>query len=109
MLELVMTAALLAIIAAIAIPSFMSLQDKARQSTDIASATEIANAINLHNHASPEEALSQGDVSGWASEADVQAALEGLTPKLEPDNFAQAIDRVNVNEYGIATVNTAIN
>lgn len=109
LVEVIVVVAILAILAAIAVPVFANLNDRAKQGTAIASATEIANAINLYNHANMDAMLMQGDVSGWASESDVQAVLEGLTPVIKPDNFAEAMARVTVNGDGIATVSTTIN
>lgn len=108
LIELVVVVAILAILAAVAVPQVLGMLDKTKQGMEIAGATEIANAINLYNAAGPNTLITQSDVNGWSSRADVESNLGGLTPHLNPDNFAQAIARINVDANGVATVDTTI-
>lgn len=109
LIEVIVVVAILAILSAIAIPMFIGMADKASQGTDIASATELANAINIFNAANPIEKVTQSDVDGWSTKADVEGKIGVLTPLFAPDNFEEALERVNVDGNGVATVTATIN
>ena len=49
LIELIIVVAVLSILAAIAIPNFISLMTKARTSVEVAATAELVNAINIHN------------------------------------------------------------
>ena len=99
-----MIAALLALIAAIAIPSYLSLQDKARQGVSISYANDIAYAINIRNLDQSQPAISSID---WSSTEEMVDALGvELSPKFSDHSaFIAAVGRVKF-VGDIATVNT---
>jgi prepilin-type N-terminal cleavage/methylation domain-containing protein len=106
LLELIVVVAVLAILAAIAVPVFINVKDRAEQGVEISCAVEIANAINLHNADESEAQITSAD---WAGEADIQAALGDLAPFFpNPSVVPKAITRLRFTG-SIASVDTAIN
>ncbi len=75
LIELIVVVAILGILAAVAIPSFIGISDKAEKSVMLADATSIATAINAYNTLEP-----SNQVADSAALADAKALVGDLWP-----------------------------
>ena len=60
LIELIVVIAILGILAAVAIPSFIGISDKAESAVMLSDATSIASAINAHNALEPTDKVADG-------------------------------------------------
>ena len=75
LIELIVVIAILGILAAVAIPSFIGISDKANETVTLADATSIATAINAHNALEPDNKVADG-----AKVEDAKALVKTLWP-----------------------------
>lgn len=80
LIELIVVVAILAILAAIAIPNFMGMTKKAETATQVAAASELANAINIYNTMNPSSAIAGVDDAAITTleGADLDVAFDGV-------------------------------
>lgn len=107
LIELIVVIAILGILAAIAVPNYLGMQDRAKKGVDIANATAYAGAINTNN------AMYQSTDAKYISAkpanlAALDTALGNLTPSFPAGaDLSGAWTRLNVAS-GLATVTTTI-
>jgi prepilin-type N-terminal cleavage/methylation domain-containing protein len=74
LIELIIVLAVIAIIAGILIPNFLTTTDKARLKSDVQSARVIGNALALYN-AEQSKAMAPSDIPGIITELDAKGYL----------------------------------
>ncbi|MGI6168743.1 MAG: type II secretion system protein [Christensenellales bacterium] len=101
LIELIVVIAILVILAAVAIPAFSGLQAEARRGVVTANASEIANAVNIHNASNPNDKVADG-----TTEAALKTKLGTLAPTIDESDTKIAEESwksVDITD-GIATV-----
>lgn len=78
LIELIVVIAILAILAAIAVPNFIGMTKRAETATEVAAASELANAFNIYNTMNPTAQLSTCNDSTVAS-----LAAQSLKPTFD--------------------------
>ena len=94
LIELIVVVAILGILAAVAIPSFIGISDKAKESVTLADATSIATAINAYNALEPTNKVPDS--------ASLDAA-KGLVQDLWPKNLKE-----EAKAYGWVTISGGV-
>lgn len=106
LIELIVVIAILGILAAVAIPSFVGIRNEADEKVTMSNARNIATAINTYN------ALNPGDDEKIKSNAEYAATKTtldgaGLWPVfVDSDDESAAFDMVSIDDTGVATVGT---
>jgi prepilin-type N-terminal cleavage/methylation domain-containing protein len=105
LIELIVVVAILAILAAVAVPNFVGMSERAQTATEIATAAEWANAINIHNTLALGDSsiTAIGDVVKGAMVAApaIQAELVPVSDVADPDTYV--FPRISISG-GIAKV-----
>ena len=99
LIELIVVVAILGILAAIAIPSFIGITDRADERVTLTNARSICTAINSYNSLNPDSKIDNGD--------DMATAKAAVGTELWPigiDDEAAAWAKVSVSADGVATV-----
>lgn len=103
LIELIVVIAILGILAAIAIPSFIGITDKADERVDETNARSICSAINSYNALNPDKKITSATLN--LSAATVETALgTELWPIMDADDVAGAWEKVEISGTGVATV-----
>lgn len=103
LIELIVVVAILGILAAVAIPSFIGISNQADATVDLSNARSIATAINAYNALNPDAKILPA-----ASMTDSKALL--VTAGLWPagiDNEADCWGLVTITAEGVATAAAA--
>lgn len=101
LIELIVVVAIIGILAAVAIPSFIGLSDKANDAVTLSDARSIATAINAWNALNPTLKVKSGDTA---------AATETKVGDLWPEgikNVDAAWAWINITDQGVATAAAA--
>ncbi len=108
LIELIVVVAIIAIMAAVAVPVYFNLRDRAQQGMIIGYAANLASAINVYNADPANPPIAS--TSGWADQTDVDGALGDLTITFSnADYIDDAAGRVSIDPANnVATVNTTI-
>lgn len=101
LIELIIVIAIIGILAAIAIPSFVKIKDQAEAKVTLANATNIMTAFNAFNTLNPSSKLADN-----VTFEQVQTALEGISmwpENMTADDAQKAWALITISN-GVATV-----
>ena len=102
LIELIVVIAILGILAAIAIPSFIGITDTANERVDMTNARAMCTAINSYNALNPDLKIVNGDVL-----ADIASDCDTLWPQ-DIANEAWVFQYVDITADGFATVDETV-
>lgn len=108
LIELIVVVAILGILAAVAIPSFIGISNQADATVDLSNARSIATAVNAYNALNPDAKIlpdaTSGNVDWTTADTGAKALLNaaGLWPA-GIDNEADCCALVTVTTEGVAT------
>lgn len=106
LIELIVVIAILGILAAVAIPSFVTIRNDADEKVTMSNARNIATAINTYNALNPGN---NDKIIEGAEYATTKTTLNdaGLWPVfVDSDDESAAFDMVSIGTTGVATVGT---
>ena len=103
LIELIVVVAILAILAAIAVPNFIGMANRAKTATEIATAAEWVNAINIHNTLAKGDTTitAISDAAALAAEPVVLGDLKPTSDVLAPETYV--FPRIQV-VLGVASI-----
>lgn len=101
LIELIVVVAILGILAAVAIPSFIGITNKADSTVDLSNARSMATAVNAYNALNPDTKITDGSSTGLAS-AKSTLTTAGLWPA-GIDNEAECWALITITSEGVAT------
>lgn len=99
LIELIVVIAIIGILAAVAIPSFIGLSDKADEAVTLSDARSIATAVNAYNALNPDSKVT---ATGAENLAAAKTALGSLWPENVGDE-STSWSWVNITAEGVAT------
>lgn len=96
LVELIIVAAILAALAAVAVPPYMSYRNSAREAAALENARLVAGAVNVHN-ATTAPPITQDALRDADTAAELEALLGGYAPLFSRDaDAADAVSRVSI-------------
>ncbi|MHB8962693.1 MAG: prepilin-type N-terminal cleavage/methylation domain-containing protein [Saccharofermentanales bacterium] len=108
LIELIVVVAVLLILTAVAIPSYLILVQKADTATEIAAAAEYVSAINLYNAMNPSAKIVGTGTGTSPSDDDIDfikaAGLNPVTEFTETSLTSKVLARIIIDAKGLALV-----